>query len=149
MIYFNYENFNIIAQDFVDSIDSRIQKTSNGHLLQLAYALTPVGRNSIRKGLKEGTYIKDNIEFDIAVNLKFDTKYVKNFLQKIDSQWFKLNNTEEEEEEREEEEEGEEDDERMKVIMNHNSKHLLDFFFCVVKKSVNCDMKNEKSLDQI
>ena len=105
------ENYNIIAQDFVNFIESRIQKTSNGHLLQLAYALTPVGRNFIRKSLKEGTYIKDNIEFDIAVNLKFDAKYVKNFLQNINSPWFKSNDMEEEEEEEEKEEE-----ERMEYI---------------------------------
>ena len=67
--------------------------------MQLVYILTQVGRNSIRKTFKEGTFIKDNNEFDIAVNLKFNIKYVKNFLLKINSPWFQSNSIEEEEEE--------------------------------------------------
>lgn len=102
---FQNEYSQIICRNFVENIDIRFNRTNIGHILQLAFILTPHGRNHIRTTLRDGTYVNDVRQVDYSFNMKFDKKYVNNFLIMLNSPWFKEKDVDEQEEEELEEDE--------------------------------------------
>ena len=83
-----HEDSVTILNALVNNIRKRFNSTKIGHILQLSYSLTPVGRNEIRGQMDIHTYEPDNFENRVEYKFTFETKYVRTIFKEIGSPWF-------------------------------------------------------------
>lgn len=60
-----------IVDHIIFYIKQRVSKKLNGHLLLLAYSLTPAGRREIRQTMQKGTFVEDNFQVTKEYALSF------------------------------------------------------------------------------